>query len=72
MAHTSVRPARADIYTRITADIAAAIQHGAGEWEMPWHHDGSSIARPRGHLWDATQPRGSLLPARRRARVQGR
>jgi antirestriction protein ArdC len=47
MAQTSARSARADIYTRITADIVAAIEQGAGEWQMPWHHDGSSIARPR-------------------------
>jgi antirestriction protein ArdC len=38
---------RADIYTRITADIVSAIETGAAEWRMPWNHDGSSIARPR-------------------------
>ncbi|MGZ8282293.1 MAG: ArdC-like ssDNA-binding domain-containing protein, partial [Allosphingosinicella sp.] len=37
---------RADIYTRITAEIIAAIEAGAGQWRMPWHHDGGSIARP--------------------------
>ncbi|MGH6866231.1 MAG: ArdC family protein [Methyloceanibacter sp.] len=37
---------RADIYTRITNEIVAAIEAGAGTWTMPWHHDGSSIARP--------------------------
>ena len=37
---------RADIYTRITAEIVAAIEAGAGEWRMPWHHDGASTARP--------------------------
>jgi hypothetical protein len=47
MVHSSARSARADIYTRITAEIVAAIEAGAGEWRMPWHHDGSSIARPR-------------------------
>ena len=62
---------RADIYTRITSEIAAAIEAGAGDWYMPWHHDGSSIARPaniasgkpyRGintlALWIAAQARG--------------
>lgn len=39
--------ARADIYTRITDEIVAAIQAGAGEWRMPWHHDGSAISRPQ-------------------------
>ena len=38
---------RSDIYTRITADIVAAIESDAGEWRMPWHHDGGSVARPR-------------------------
>lgn len=47
MANRSFRQARADVYTRMTEDIIAAIEQGAGEWEMPWHHDGSSIARPR-------------------------
>ena len=37
---------RADIYSRITAEIVAAIEAGAGEWHMPWHHSGGSIARP--------------------------
>ena len=38
---------RSDIYTRITADIVAAVETDAGEWRMPWHHDGGSVARPR-------------------------
>jgi antirestriction protein ArdC len=33
--------------TRITAEIVSAIEHGAGEWRMPWNHDGTAIARPR-------------------------
>src|SRR6185295_15159719 len=47
MAHTSARPARADVYSRITDEIVAAIEKGAGDWRMPWHHDGGSTARPR-------------------------
>jgi antirestriction protein ArdC len=43
---------RTDIYTRITAEIATAIENGAGEWRMPWNHDGSSIARPRNVVSD--------------------
>lgn len=46
MAKSLVASARADIYTRITAEIVAAIEAGAGEWRMPWHHDGASTARP--------------------------
>jgi antirestriction protein ArdC len=38
--------ARADIYARITNEIVAAMKAGAGEWNMPWRHDGSSVARP--------------------------
>jgi antirestriction protein ArdC len=39
---------RADIYTRITQEVVAAIEAGthAGCWKLPWHHDGSAIARP--------------------------
>ncbi|OQW60423.1 MAG: hypothetical protein A4S17_00575 [Proteobacteria bacterium HN_bin10] len=37
---------RADVYARITAEIAAAIEAGAGDWRMPWHHDGATAARP--------------------------
>ena len=37
---------RADIYARITAEIVAAVEAGAGEWRMPWHHDGAAAARP--------------------------
>jgi antirestriction protein ArdC len=33
-----------DIYERVTNQIIAAIEAGAGR--MPWHHDGSSIATP--------------------------
>ncbi len=40
-------PGRADIYTRITDEIVAAIETGVATYRMPWHHDGSSIARPR-------------------------
>lgn len=37
---------RSDIHTRITHEIIAAIEAGAGACRMPWHHDGSSLARP--------------------------
>lgn len=44
MAHD--RTDRTDIYTRITAEIIAAVEAGGGEFRMPWHHAGTSIARP--------------------------
>ncbi|EJT01635.1 zincin-like metallopeptidase domain-containing protein [Rhizobium sp. CCGE 510] len=31
---------------RVTAEIIAAIERGAGEWRAPWFHNGTSIARP--------------------------
>ncbi len=37
---------RADIYERITDRIAAAIEAGAGTWQMPWHL-GADGAAPR-------------------------
>ena len=49
---------RADIYTRITAEIATTIENGAGEWRMPWNHDGSSIARPRSGAALSEESRG--------------
>jgi len=42
------RPAQAskDIYERVTNQIIAAIEAGAGEYRTPWHHDGSSNTTP--------------------------
>ncbi|ODU35467.1 MULTISPECIES: zincin-like metallopeptidase domain-containing protein [Sphingomonadaceae] len=37
---------RVDVYTRVTAEIIAAIENGAGDWRAPWHHHGTSVARP--------------------------
>jgi antirestriction protein ArdC len=42
----STQTERADVYTRITAEIVAAIEAGAGDWRMPWHHDGAAVTRP--------------------------
>src|SRR5438445_2762708 len=35
-----------DIYERVTNQTMAAIEAGAGEYRMPWHHDGSAITTP--------------------------
>jgi antirestriction protein ArdC len=35
-----------DVHARVTDAIIAAIQKGAGQWRMPWHHGGSDIGRP--------------------------
>lgn len=42
----STQTERADVYTRITAEIVAAIEAGAGDWRMPWNHDGAAVTRP--------------------------
>jgi len=44
--HTSTSTNRADVYSRITAEIVVTIERGAGEWRAPWFHDGASVARP--------------------------
>lgn len=46
MPSRSKSAARADVYTRITAEIIAAIENGTGAWRAPWFHDGTSLARP--------------------------
>lgn len=38
---------RADVYSRITTEIVSAIEAGAGDWRMPWHHDGAATTRPQ-------------------------
>ncbi len=35
-----------DVYERVTSQIIAAIEAEAGEYRMPWHHDGSPITTP--------------------------
>jgi antirestriction protein ArdC len=37
---------RTDISERITSQIITAIEAGASEHWMPWHHDGSAITTP--------------------------
>lgn len=37
---------RKSVYERITAEIIAAMDTGPFDFTMPWHHDGSSCARP--------------------------
>ena len=45
MVSTLAASPRTDVYSRITAEIVAAIENGAGEWRMPWHHDGGAAAQ---------------------------
>ncbi len=43
MSSRFVASARADVYSRVTAEIIAAVEAGTGECRMPWHHDGARI-----------------------------
>ena len=42
--HRAEAAGRADIHQRITDQIAAAIEAGAGEWRMPWHPSADGTA----------------------------
>lgn len=46
MARKKSPETRADIYTRITNTIVAAIEAGTSNYDMPWHHTGGAVARP--------------------------
>lgn len=35
-----------DVYRRITDQIIAAVEAGAGDWNMPWQHSGAETAIP--------------------------
>ena len=35
-----------DIHQQVTDSIIAAIEAGAGEWQMPWHRKGEGLNRP--------------------------
>lgn len=69
--NSNARTERADVYTRITDEIVAAIEAGAGDWRMPWHHNGAAVTRPQNvtsgrryrgvnvlALWIAAEARG--------------
>ena len=47
MSQQTAASGRADVYSRVTSEIIAAMEVGAGQWRMPWHHDGGPITRPR-------------------------
>ncbi|MBV2149898.1 DUF1738 domain-containing protein [Sphingobium sp. AS12] len=46
MTRSNASADHADVYTRITSEIIAAIEAGAGTWHMPWHHSGGAVTRP--------------------------
>lgn len=49
-----------DVHEAITAKIVAAIEAGAGEFQMPWHRPGVAFTIPRNALTDK-QYRGSNI-----------
>ena len=52
--------ARVDVHDAITAKIVAAIEAGAGEFQMPWHRPGVAFTIPRNALTEK-QYRGRFL-----------
>lgn len=39
-------PLTRDVYQQVTDQIIAAMEAGAGTWEMPWHRNGTANGRP--------------------------
>lgn len=37
---------RRDVHQQVTDNIIAAIEAGAGDWQMPWHRSGKGLNRP--------------------------
>ncbi|MEQ1712827.1 MAG: ArdC family protein, partial [Hyphomicrobium sp.] len=54
------RKPRIDVHEAITTKIVAAIEAGAGEFQMPWHRPGVAFTIPRNALTDK-QYRGSNI-----------
>jgi antirestriction protein ArdC len=44
--NTATKATRFDIYERVTNSIIAAIEAGAGKFQMPWHNFGRPITQP--------------------------
>src|SRR5579872_3688664 len=72
--HDSTATDKRDVYARVTAQIATAIENGVGNWRMPWHTSGRYAFSPinvvskkpyRGIntvcLWAAAQSKGYEL-----------
>ncbi len=66
---TSSSADRASVYERITAEIIAAIERGAGQWRMPWHHDGAATHRPVNAVTAKPYRGMNILASARFARV---
>lgn len=62
---------KSDIYARVTEQIVAALEAGAGDWRMPWHHDGSSVARPTNAANGKAYRGSNILSLWASAKLQG-
>ncbi len=52
MTKTEPKPIR-DLHQTLTDKIVAAIEAGAGEWQMPWHRPGTAFSLPKNALTGA-------------------
>lgn len=74
MTNISITAPRADVYTRVTNTIAAALEKGVRPWLKPWNveHTAGRITRPLRHnsgpynginvlmLWSESVDKGAL------------
>jgi len=52
---------RIDVHEAVTAKIVAAIEAGAGEFQMPWHRPGVAFTIPRNALTEKTYRGSNIL-----------
>ena len=52
---------RGDVHEAITAKIVAAIEAGAGEFQMPWHRPGVAFTVPKNALTEKTYRGSNIL-----------
>ena len=52
---------RVDVHEAITAKIVAAIEAGAGEFQMPWHRPGVAFTIPKNALTEKTYRGSNIL-----------
>ena len=52
---------KADLHQTLTAKIVAAIEAGAGSWQMPWHRPGTAFATPKNALTEAAYQGCNIL-----------
>ena len=52
---------RVDVHAAITAKIVAAIEAGAGEFQMPWHRPGVAFTIPKNALTEKTYRGSNIL-----------